>query len=178
MEASLITKDKNGDKIRIKQGQDVVVNPDDAPIADENVSVTSSPLNYISVTTQTLASLFVSQFATSLNDTESKLNDIQQNQNVLIESLHQERQRLNDHNAVGEVESAMTHIHHYQMKLAKIKKDMSTLKEISQRLRKKAVHLKQQKENEELKKREDRERCMEEDRKLIAKPVLDSSTKS
>jgi len=76
---------------------------------------------------------FLSYFESDLNNINEKLCDVQQNQNVLIESLSQEREKLAKCAVESEVEKAMAQINHYRMKLCRIRSNMVALKEHSNR---------------------------------------------
>ena len=80
-----------------------------------------------------LSQNFVGFFKDDLKRIAEKLDDVQKNQNVLIESLNQEKDKMAVNADVEEIEAAMTQINHYRLKLGHIKKTMLALKENSYR---------------------------------------------
>ena len=82
---------------------------------------------------EAFSSKFLAYFEPDLKKINEKLSEVQQNQNVLIESLSQEKEKLGKCAAVNEVEAAMAEINQYRIKLCRIKKAMIALKEHSTR---------------------------------------------
>nr|CAB3262651.1 uncharacterized protein LOC100181388 [Phallusia mammillata] len=114
-----------------------------------------------------LSQQFFTQFAPKLKQAVGKLDDVIQNQSVLTESLKHEHERIKEAN-VNEVQIAMTLVNHYRGKLIKIQKDMTSIKESSEKLRREASRLQQVKQREQLKLDEQREKEIAEDQQLVA----------
>lgn len=78
-----------------------------------------------------LSQTFVGSFENNAKMIKEKLDDVQKNQKVLIESLDQEKDKITKNTAVEEIEAAMLQINHYRNKVIRIKKTMTALKENS-----------------------------------------------
>ena len=103
------------------------------PVAPEATDPTDESETKKKNTIESFSQKFLSYFEPDLRKINEKLREVQQNQNVLIESLSQEKEKLAKCAAVNEVETAMVQINHYRMKLCRIKVNMIALKEQSNR---------------------------------------------
>ncbi|XP_002119717.2 biogenesis of lysosome-related organelles complex 1 subunit 6-like [Ciona intestinalis] len=130
---------------------------------DTNLSVKQIPLVFevspVSSESEVLSHHFFKEFEPMLKETKAKLTDIEQNQKVLIESLEREGEKLKENGDFVEIETAMSTVHSYRVKLNRLKRNMSYLKEATMRLRKEAFHLEQLK-RKEIKKEEERSKKM------------------
>ncbi|XP_041459995.1 biogenesis of lysosome-related organelles complex 1 subunit 6-like [Lytechinus variegatus] len=110
---------------------------------------------------------------------DESLSELTRNQVLLIETLQQENRKFSENKVVDDLTKMMFEAKVYQGKLTAIKKEMTSLHEKSSKLKKKALKLQQQKMKENLEKEQQREREIEEDRKLTAKrPTTSSSNKT
>nr|XP_054750613.1 biogenesis of lysosome-related organelles complex 1 subunit 6-like [Lytechinus pictus] len=110
---------------------------------------------------------------------DESLSELTRNQVLLIETLQQENRKFSENKVVDDLTKMMLEAKVYQGKLTAIKKEMTSLHEKSNKLKKKALKLQQQKMKENLEKEQQREREIEEDRKLTAKrPTTSSSNKT
>lgn len=107
---------------------------------------------------------------------EESLTELTRNQELLIETLQQENRKFSENKTVEDLTKMMVEAKKYQGKLTAIKKEMTSLHEKSTKLKKRALKLQQQKMKENLEKEQQREREIEEDRKLTAKRPTTSST--
>ena len=80
-----------------------------------------------------LSQKFLNCFESDLYKIKEKLNEVQQNQKVLIESLSQEKEKVQKC-SINDIETAMVQVNNYRLKLCRIKKTMILLKEHSSRL--------------------------------------------
>ncbi|XP_030853077.1 biogenesis of lysosome-related organelles complex 1 subunit 6-like [Strongylocentrotus purpuratus] len=108
---------------------------------------------------------------------DESLTELTRNQVLLIETLQQENTKFAENKIVEDLTKMMLEAKVYQGKLTAIKKEMTSLHEKSSKLKKKALKLQQQKMKENLEKEQQREREIEEDRKLTAKRPNASSSK-
>ncbi|XP_072174039.1 biogenesis of lysosome-related organelles complex 1 subunit 6-like [Diadema setosum] len=107
---------------------------------------------------------------------EQSLTELSRDQIVLIETLQQENRKFAENKMVSELTQKMQEAKLYQAKLMAIKKEMTSLHEKSTKLKKRALKLQQQKMKENLEREQQREREIEEDRKLTAKRAMTSTT--
>nr|XP_002119717.1 uncharacterized protein LOC100181388 [Ciona intestinalis] len=126
-------------------------------------------VNPVSSESEVLSHHFFKEFEPMLKETKAKLTDIEQNQKVLIESLEREGEKLKENGDFVEIESAMSTVHSYRVKLKRIKRNMSYLKEATMRLQKEAFHLEQLKRKEIKKEEERSKKMLEAESNLTAK---------
>ncbi|XP_041356176.1 biogenesis of lysosome-related organelles complex 1 subunit 6-like [Gigantopelta aegis] len=124
-----------------------------------------------------LSNGFVQKFLPKLEKAQLSLKEVLDNQQILIESVEQEKEKFAECTAMEEVNNTMIKARQYCTKLVALKKEMITLHEKSVKLKKRAVKLQQQKQKEELQRAAQIEREHEKERMLnarIAKKRSDS----
>ncbi|KAL3884368.1 hypothetical protein ACJMK2_024514 [Sinanodonta woodiana] len=108
-------------------------------------------------------------FLPNLQKSKSLLNEVLQGQAISLETVQQENAKFADTDAVKEITATMEETKRYYAKLVALKKEMQFLTEKSEKLKRQAVKLQQQKQREEIQLAQQREREMERERMLEAK---------
>lgn len=87
-------------------------------------------------------------YVDDLKSLANPLDELRRNQEVLIESVQRENSRFSDTLTTLNLQEMFRNIAHYQAKLVAIKKDMVSLHEKSQKLKKRALKLQAIKEKQ------------------------------
>lgn len=103
---------------------------------------------------------------------KKQLGDITHSQSVLIETIEHENAKFQEIQVIREVAAIMDKARLYQLKLVNIKKEMMSLHEKTNQLKRRALKLQQQKQKEALTKEQRRDEELEKEKKLMAKVVL------
>ncbi|XP_039255741.2 uncharacterized protein LOC120332539 [Styela clava] len=114
---------------------------------------------------------FMNQILPKIRNIKNKIEEVTKNQNVMIESLQKENEKVEEWNAHNEVSTYMTEVKHYHSKLLKIRKEMVKLSEKSAKLKQRSLKLDQIKQKEDLKQKEIKEKQKQEELSLTAKPA-------
>ncbi|CAD5122071.1 DgyrCDS10523 [Dimorphilus gyrociliatus] len=125
----------------------------------------------INETTEKLSSAFLKEYVTPFSNAELTLTNLLRSQRIIIESVEQERSKLDESKASLRVQALANKVEFYQKKLSRLKMDMRNLQQKSANLKKRSRKLQNLKEQEALEKEE--ERLKEEllEKELIAKPL-------
>ncbi|PAA59237.1 hypothetical protein BOX15_Mlig020879g1, partial [Macrostomum lignano] len=107
----------------------------------------------------------------SLAAREAALAELLTCQQSFLESVQHERAHLADCSGLQEMECRLEQVREYQQRLARLRKEMHRQAERLQRLKKRAIQLQQAKQTELLKRQAERERELEAERQLIARPA-------
>ncbi|KAF3832885.1 hypothetical protein F7725_026550 [Dissostichus mawsoni] len=113
----------------------------------------------------------LSHYLPDLQNSKRALQELTQNQVILLDTLDQEVTKFRDCNALLDLNSLFTEAKVYHNKLVNIRKEMIMLHEKTTKLKKRALKLQQQKQNEALEKEQQREKELERERRLVAKPA-------
>jgi len=106
---------------------------------------------------------------------KKQLHDITESQRVILETLQQENAKFSECQILHEVSDVMEMAKLYHTKLLNIRKEMVALHEKSALLKRRAVKIQQEKQQEALVREQQRERELEKQRKLTAKMAKPSS---
>ena len=109
---------------------------------------------------------------------EAKVKEVIRSQDVVRESIQQELVQLEEYKLTDDIGKIFVDVKRYHAKLTNIKKDMHTLQDKSAKLKRKAQRLQIQKQKEELHKAHQKEKQLELEREITAKPAAEYSTKS
>ncbi|XP_072034189.1 uncharacterized protein [Amphiura filiformis] len=142
--------------------------------AEQTVAAEDIESHLLPVTDETLEHLtegFLQAFVPHIETSYESLDELMRNQRVLIETVQQENVKCNENDLVTELAEVMTEARIYHSKLVNVKKEMTSLHERTTKLKKRALKLQQQKMKENLAKEQQREKEMEQERHLIAKPI-------
>lgn len=113
----------------------------------------------------------LSHYLPDLQNSKRVLQELTQNQVILLDTLDQEVTKFRDCNALLDLNALFTEAKIYHNKLVSIRKEMIMLHEKTTKLKKKALKLQQQKQKDLLEKEQLRERELERERQLTAKPA-------
>ncbi|XP_068239163.1 biogenesis of lysosome-related organelles complex 1 subunit 6 [Palaemon carinicauda] len=102
---------------------------------------------------------------------ESKLKELLQNQQVLVEGLHGENERFKEMEANFNLSSLFAEVSTYSQKLKILKGEMSNITDRTVRLKRRAMKLQQQQQQKALKFEQQRAQQAEREKFLIARPV-------
>ncbi|XP_023240328.1 biogenesis of lysosome-related organelles complex 1 subunit 6 isoform X2 [Centruroides vittatus] len=116
-----------------------------------------------------LSSGLLSIYVDNLQNTASNLTELTRNQSILIETIQQENTRFTECTNLYHLDDLFARAKHYHLKLQNIKKEMSVLHERTNKLKKRALKLQQQKQKEALQREQQKERLLEYEKQLIPK---------
>ncbi|XP_066961797.1 biogenesis of lysosome-related organelles complex 1 subunit 6 [Macrobrachium rosenbergii] len=102
---------------------------------------------------------------------ESKLKELLQNQQVLVEGLHGENERYKEMEANFSLSSLFAEVSMYSQKLKFLKGEMNNITDRTVRLKRRAMRLQQQQQQKALKFEQQRAQQAEREKFLIARPV-------
>lgn len=140
--------------------------------SEDNSLEGESPLFTVSdETIDQLSRGFLQSFVPHIETSYNSLDELMRNQRVLIETVQQENVKCNENHIVTELAELMTEARIYHSKLVNVKKEMTTLHERTTKLKKRALKLQQQKMKDNLAKEQQREKELEQERHLIARPA-------
>ncbi|XP_022084624.1 biogenesis of lysosome-related organelles complex 1 subunit 6-like isoform X2 [Acanthaster planci] len=114
---------------------------------------------------------FLQTFLPQAEYSNAVLDELMRNQRVLIETLEQENAKFKENKMMSELSELMTEAKKYHSKLVHLRKEMMSLHDKSTKLKKRAVKLQHHKMKLNLQKEQQREREMEQEKHLIAKPA-------
>ncbi|KAM4675408.1 biogenesis of lysosome-related organelles complex 1 subunit 6 [Discoglossus pictus] len=113
----------------------------------------------------------ISHYLPNLQNSKLALQELTQNQVVLLDTLDQEISKFKECNSILDINALFSEAKHYHSKLVNIRKEMMMLHEKTSKLKKRALKLQQKKQEDNLKEEQQREREMEREKQLTAKPV-------
>ncbi|XP_038058387.1 biogenesis of lysosome-related organelles complex 1 subunit 6-like [Patiria miniata] len=114
---------------------------------------------------------FLQTFLPQAECSNAVLDELMRNQRVLIETLEQENAKFKENKMMSDLSELMTEAKKYHSKLVHLRKEMMSLHEKSTKLKKRALKLQHHKMKQNLQKEQQREREMEQEKHLIAKPA-------
>ncbi|XP_002741133.1 biogenesis of lysosome-related organelles complex 1 subunit 6-like [Saccoglossus kowalevskii] len=113
----------------------------------------------------------VQAFLPQMQSTRQLLSELTRNQGTLLETLQQENAKFNECDSMKELVDLFAAAKRYHLKLVAVKKEMVNLHEKSTKLRRRALKLQNEKMKENLKKEQQKERELEHERQLTARPA-------
>ncbi|KAM9312599.1 biogenesis of lysosome-related organelles complex 1 subunit 6 [Gastrophryne carolinensis] len=113
----------------------------------------------------------VAHYLPNLQNSKLALQELTQNQVVLLDTLDQEISKFKECNSILDINSLFSEAKYYHNKLVNIRKEMMLLHEKSSKLKKRALKLQQKKQEENLKQEQQRERDLEREKQLTARPA-------
>lgn len=116
----------------------------------------------------------LSMYVDDLQNIGGSLTELTRNQSIIIETMQQENTRFTECINLYHLDDLFAKAKHYHSKLQYIKKEMTMLHERSNKLKRRALKLQQQKQKEALQREQQREREMEHEKQLIPKVVSKS----
>lgn len=122
-------------------------------------------------TIQRLTEGFLHHYLPELQTSKQTLQELTQNQVILLDTLEQEVAKFRDCNTMVDLNALFTEAKLYHNKLVNIRKEMIILHEKTTKLKKRALKLQQHKQRNDLEREQQRERDLERERRLIAKPA-------
>ncbi|GFQ97707.1 biogenesis of lysosome-related organelles complex 1 subunit 6 [Trichonephila clavata] len=122
-----------------------------------------------------LSNGILSFYVDDMKKTSSSLAELIRNQNIVIETLEQENERITDAVKTYPLDEMFTRIKLYHQKVLLLKKDMLTIHDRTSKLKKRAMKLQQQKQKEALQKELQRDREIERDKQLAPKIATKST---
>lgn len=102
---------------------------------------------------------------------ESKLKELLQNQQVLVEGLHGENDRFKEMETNFNLSSLFNEVSVYSQKLKFLKSEMSNITDRTARIKRRALRLQQQQQQKALNLEHQRAQQAEREKHLIARPV-------
>jgi len=147
-----------------------------AETAIENVS--AEPAVTIGIDEGAIEKLSNGLLKNCLNDqrmVKKLLHDVTESQRVILETLQQENAKFTECQILQEVSDVMEKAKQYHTKLLNIKKEMLALHEKSAILKRRAVKIQQEKQQEAFVREQQRERELEKKKKLTAKMAKPAS---
>ncbi|XP_077419725.1 biogenesis of lysosome-related organelles complex 1 subunit 6 [Vanacampus margaritifer] len=143
--------------------------------AVEQMNVESSaPLENVCINNDAVYKLtegLLTHYLPGLQNSKRTLQELTQNQLILLDTLDQEVTKFRECNALLDLNSLFTEAKVYHNKLVNIRKEMILLHERTTKLKKRALKLQQHKQKEALERENQREKELERERQLIAKPA-------
>lgn len=119
-----------------------------------------------------LSSGLLSIYVDNLQNTASNLTELTRNQSILIETIQQENTRFSECTNLYHLDDLFARAKHYHLKLQNIKKEMAVLHERTNKLKKRALKLQQQKQKEALQREQQKERLLEYEKQLTPKLAI------
>ncbi|XP_061526895.1 biogenesis of lysosome-related organelles complex 1 subunit 6 [Phycodurus eques] len=113
----------------------------------------------------------LSHYLPGLQNSKRTLQELTQNQLILLDALDQEVTKFRECNTLLDLNSLFTEAKIYHNKLVNIRKEMILLHERTTKLKKRALKLQQHKQKEALEREHQRDKELERERQLIAKPA-------
>ncbi|XP_071789063.1 biogenesis of lysosome-related organelles complex 1 subunit 6-like [Asterias amurensis] len=117
---------------------------------------------------------FLQTFLPQAEHSNAELDELMRNQRVLIETLQQENSKFQENDMMSELSELMVEAKKYYIKLVHLRKEMISLHEKSTKLKKRAIKLQHHKMKQNLQREQQRERELEQEKHLIAKPAKKS----
>jgi len=146
-----------------------------AKVEDQTPQVSSDP-SAEAVRDLTLG--LTTAFSVPLGQVSAKLDELQQSQEAMIGRLQTESNKLTSLPDAKYIQQTINQVSVYQGKVVQLRKDMFTLTERMQRLKRRAAALQQRKVQAETQIAEQRERNLLREQQLTAKPSKTLLTQS
>ncbi|KAK3596254.1 hypothetical protein CHS0354_034499 [Potamilus streckersoni] len=118
---------------------------------------------------ESMAHGVMEMFLPNLQKSKSQLNEVLKVQAISLETVQQENAKFGDTDTVKEITATMEEAKRYYTKLVALKKEMQSLADKSEKLKRQAVKLQQQKQRAEIQLAQQQKRKMERERRLQAK---------
>ncbi|KAM3828350.1 biogenesis of lysosome-related organelles complex 1 subunit 6 [Vipera latastei] len=113
----------------------------------------------------------ISHYLPDLQRSKLALKELTQNQEVLLETVQQEISKFKECNSVLDINMLFSEAKYYHNKLVNIRKEMLMLHEKTSKLKRRALKLQQKRQKEELDREQQREKDLEREKQLTAKPA-------
>eukprot|EP00794_Sanderia_malayensis_P007444 gene7444-8266_t len=144
-----------------------------ANIEDKESNTENLPDNY-KAAVELLASGIKSNYLADVNKAKGRVDELVHNQSVLRESIQQEMMNLDEYKLTEDVSQFMQDLRFYHSKLLNIKKDIHQVSDKVSKMKKKSMKLQIGKQKEELHKAQQKQKELELQKQLTAKPASSS----